>query len=338
MNSLKKSFIVYSFLLGLAAITIWGESVEWKRSNALKNESSKKQSSYDQESYFEDASFYRVQNGVPVLHLDSTEMTINSLTEKSLFAKPRGLAYTEDGRPIHYEADEGYLIQKENLVYFNDNVVFRLEKSKLKADSVTYHMTKDKVISKGNVYTETITTPKGNKKKSSQRIRVWSDESYSWPGQNKSNYVGNVRGTIKRTKVYEESIRFKSDKLKVDMNTFKINLVDNVQIKKQLLTADSLRGEIFLENYNKKLKYFVLYDDVKVVEKVELEKDGRVSSFIRRAFGEKLEGIMSDSKIIITGYPKVFQQKDVITGNRIVLRENNEVVEVDDANTNFIIR
>lgn len=337
MNNFKKTFIVYTFLLGLAGITIWGESVEWKRSNALKNKSSKKVSSYDQESYFEGASFYRVQNGVPVLHLDSTEMTINSFTEKSLFAKPRGVAFTKDGRPIHYQADEGYLIQKENRVNFNDNVIFKLEKSKLKADTVTYYMAKDKIISEGNVYTESITTPK-NKKKSSQKIRVWADKSYSWPEQSRSNYVGNVRGTVKRNKVYEESIKFKSDKLNVDMNTLKIDLLDNVQIKKQQLTADSLRGEIFLENYNKKLKYFVLYDDVKVVEKVELEKDGRVSSFIRRAFGEKLEGIMSDNKIIITGYPKVFQQKDVITGNKIVLRENNEVVEVDDANTNFIIR
>jgi LPS export ABC transporter protein LptC len=337
VNSLKKSFIVYSFLLGLAGITFWGESVEWKRSSALKNESSKKQSTYDQESYFEDASFYRVQKGAPVLHLDSTEMTINSLTERSLFAKPRGVAYSKNGQPIHYEADEGYLIQKENKVYFNNKVIFKLNKSKLKADNVVYYMAKDEVISKGNVYTESITTPK-KKKKASQRIRVWSDEAYSWPSKNKSNYVGNVHGTVKRTKVYEESIKFKSDKLNVDMNTLKIDLLDNVQIKKQLLTADSLRGEIFLENYNKKLKYFVLYDDVKVVEKVELEKDGRVSSFVRRAFGEKLEGIMSDSKIIITGYPKVFQQKDVITGNKIVLRENNEVVEVDDANTNFIIR
>ena len=77
---------------------------------------------------------------------------------------------------------------------------------------------------------------------------------------------------------------------------------------------------------------------MKVVEKVKLEKDGSVSTFERRAFGEKLEGMMSESKIILTGYPKVFQQNDVITGNKIVLRENNEVVEVDDANTNFILR
>lgn len=47
---------------------------------------------------------------------------------------------------------------------------------------------------------------------------------------------------------------------------------------------------------------------------------------------------MSENKIILTGYPKVYQLKDVIKGNRIILREDNEVVEVDDANTNFILK
>jgi LPS export ABC transporter protein LptC len=335
VNSLKKSIIVYTFLLGLAALTVWSESVDWKRSNALKNKSERKQNRYDQESYFKNASFYRVQGGTPKLHLDATEMTMNSVTGKSLFEMPRGIAFTAEGKPVQYEADEGFLFQKDEKVIFENNVKFNLEKSKMKADLVTYFMNKGEVISKGNVYTESISNAK---KKLSEKIRIWSDRSHSWPNLSKSTYVGNVRGTVKRSKVYEESIRFKSRKVHVDLNSLKIDLTDDVQIKKQLLTADSLRGEIFLENYNKKLKYFVLYDDVKVVEKVELEKDGRVSSFERRAFGEKLEGIMSENKIIITGYPKVFQQSDVITGNKIVLRENNEVVEVDDANTNFIIR
>ncbi|WP_164848221.1 LPS export ABC transporter periplasmic protein LptC [Halobacteriovorax sp. HLS] len=335
MNSLKKSFIVYSFLAVLGGIILWAETIEWKRSSALKNESTKKQNSYDQESYFQEASFYRVEKGSATLHLDADEMTINSSTQKSLFVNPRGVAFTNDARPVQYKAQEGFLIQGEQKVIFEGEVEFDLNKSKLQANEVTYYMNKDEIFSRGDVFTESVSQVKG---KPPERIKVWSDSSYSYPERNISRYIGNVRGTIRRNKVYEESIHFKSEKVEVDLNTLKIDLTDSVEIKKQQLTAQSLRGEIFLENYNKKLKYFVLYDDVKVVEKVELEKDGRVSSFMRRAFGEKLEGIMSDNKIIITGYPKVFQQSDVITGNKIVLRENNEVVEVDDANTNFIIR
>jgi len=72
----------------------------------------------------------------------------------------------------------------------------------------------------------------------------------------------------------------------------------------------------------------VLYDDVKVVERVETER----ATFERKAFSEKLEGISSEEMVILTGYPKVYQLDDFIKGNKIILRENNEVVEVDDAN------
>ena len=64
----------------------------------------------------------------------------------------------------------------------------------------------------------------------------------------------------------------------------------------------------------------------------------RKKRFIRRAFSEKLEGLARDNKLILTGYPKVFQLNDIIKGNVITLRGNNEVVEVDDANTHFKIQ
>ena len=37
-------------------------------------------------------------------------------------------------------------------------------------------------------------------------------------------------------------------------------------------------------------------------------------SLERRAFAEKLECIMSENKILLTGNPKVFQKNDVIRG------------------------
>ena len=114
-----------------------------------------------------------------------------------------------------------------------------------------------------------------------------------------------------------------------------MTLIGNVKLIKQGLTALSREGEIFMDNYNKKLKYYTLIDDVKLTEKVKLE-DG--SSFIRTAVAEKLDGLVAEEKNILTGFPKVFQQGDVITGNRITIRENNQVVEVDDANTDFILK
>jgi len=334
INSFKKSFVFFSFLLILGGITIWGESVEWKRSQALKNEAEDESQSYDQESYFETVSFYRVKNEKPVLHLDAKELSMNSATGKSLFAEPEGVAFTGNGEPVQYSARNGFLFRAQDQVIFENEVKFKMETSTLSADKTTYFMNIDEIVSEGNV--ETISISEKNKTK--ENIKVWSNSAITWPSKDKSRYEGDVRGVIKRKRVYEESVSFKAQQVDVNMLTLQIDLLEKVHLEKQQLKADSHRGEIFLENYNKKLKYFVLYDDVKVVEKVKLEKDGRVSSFERRAFGEKLEGMMSESKIILTGYPKVFQQNDVITGNKIVLRENNEVVEVDDANTNFILR
>ena len=334
LNSLKKSIIFYGFLLSLGFITLWGESVEWKRSQALKNERQDDSQNYDQESYFEIVSFYRVKDEKPVLHLDAEELSMNSATGKSLFVEPRGVAFTSSGEPVQYEARKGLLYRQQDQVIFENEVKFNLETSTLLADKTTYYMNKDEIVSTGNVETVSISTENESK----EDIKVWSNSAVTWPSQDKSRYEGDVRGIIKRKRVYEESVSFKAQQVDVNMVTLQIDLLEKVHVEKQQLKADSHRGEIFLENYNKKLKYFVLYDDVKVVEKVKLEKDGRVSSFERRAFGEKLEGMMSDGKIILTGYPKVFQQNDVITGNKIVLRENNEVVEVDDANTNFILR
>src|SRR5690606_36667393 len=134
-----------------------------------------------------------------------------------------------------------------------------------------------------------------------------------------------------RQRACEENIHFSSDDLYSYEALLKIELLGNVLVRRPGMVSTSLKGEIFLENYNKKLKYFVLYDDVKVTEKLKLE-GGRVVE--RRAFGEQLEGIMSEDKITLTGSPKVFPVKDIIKGNVIVLRENNEVVEVDDANSN----
>jgi len=107
----------------------------------------------------------------------------------------------------------------------------------------------------------------------------------------------------------------------------------NVSFKKDNLDAQANRGEVFLENYNKRLKYYALYDDVRLQE--SLINNG--NPMTRKAIAEKLEGITGEKKIILTGYPKVFQGRDVIKGNRIIIRENIETVEVDDANSSITL-
>jgi lipopolysaccharide export system protein LptA len=147
--------------------------------------------------------------------------------------------------------------------------------------------------------------------------------------------TGNVRGDIKRRKRYEGGLKFSAEKVVFNSLNSQLNLDSNVKIRRNKFYLRSGSAEIFLENYNKKLKYYVLYDDVKLEERLVLDNG---KSQLRKAFAEKLEGILSSGEIILTGAPRVEQANDVIKGYQITLRENIELIEVDDAQSSFRLK
>jgi lipopolysaccharide export system protein LptA len=95
------------------------------------------------------------------------------------------------------------------------------------------------------------------------------------------------------------------------------------------------KAELFLENYNKSLKYYSLYDDIRLQERLKL-KDG--TEIVRKAFADKIEGYNHERKLVLTGSPRVIQGSDVIKGYKVTLRENLEMVEVDDSASSFTIK
>lgn len=282
----------------------------------------------NQESFFKDVSYYILKNSEKFLHLDAVDLTVNNQTQKTIFISPKGMVYDKNKTPINYESTNGVYYKKIGRLFLNDNVVVKTENTKVASQKMTYFMNEEKLVSEGDVKTNSYSPADGDK------ITINAAKMTSWPHLKKSEYEGNVVGEIKRKRVYEENMKFKANKIDMDLSLNEVNLYENVSLKKQRLTALGERGEIYLENYNKKLKYFAIYDDVKVTEMVMLKG----SSYQRKAYAEKLEGVMSENKIVLTGYPKVYQLKDVIKGNKIILRENNEVIEVDDANTSVQIK
>ena len=50
----------------------------------------------------------------------------------------------------------------------------------------------------------------------------------------------------------------------------------------------------------------------------------------RKAWAERLEGFGED-RLVLSGAPRVEQEKDVVKGYRITLREKMEFLEVEDA-------
>ena len=148
-----------------------------------------------------------------------------------------------------------------------------------------------------------------------------------WPATGNLQYRYNVRGHLDRTRSYEPGIKFTTQVLDFLRLEQKINLGGNVFIERGSTKVQALRGEMFLENYNKRLKYYELFDDVRIEELVPTA----MGTLLRKGFAEHLEGHMAEDKLIMTGYPKVYQDKDVIKGNRIIVRPHSAIVEVDDA-------
>lgn len=292
------------------------------------NKSQQQRNQALQESFFKNIDYYVLKEFDPYLHLNSSEVSMNSVTTRTLFFDPRGKVFSEDGEEVHYSGMKGTFNQKEGELHLDRDVFVSVKDTELRSEFMVFNTVKGRVDAKGNVKTKSISKQNGD------QIYIDADRAISWTKKNLTEYYNNVVGKIVRKRAYEDQVDFKSNKLYLKMDEQLIQLDQDVWLKKQPFIATSRRGDVYLGNYNKRLKYFALYDDVKLEEKVNLGG----ASYMRKAFAETLEGIVSEDKLILTGLPKVYQQNDVIRGNKIILRENNEVVEVDDANTKFNIK
>ncbi|MFZ8932465.1 MAG: LptA/OstA family protein [Bacteriovoracaceae bacterium] len=284
----------------------------------------------NKESYFNKLKYFISNNSTPVLKVTTNELIQSNTkgSKKLTFYFPDGVAYSKSKEPIHYKAKNGVYTFSDNLLVLNKNVEVKTTNSNIKSEQVTYNIDKDIISGSGNVRTNTLA------QETLDLITINSDTFRSFPNKKQIYFNENVTGVVERKKKYEAPVRFTSSALKLDLPINKINLDGDVHINKKNLKTWAKRGEMFLENYNKRLKYFSLYDDVRVEESLLI--NGK--SVLRKAFGERLEGFTSLDRLVLTGYPKVYQEGDVIKGNKITLRINNEVVEVDDANTRFKLK
>ena len=277
--------------------------------------------------HFETASFYLQRDEKPFLKLKADELQVLSNAVFS-FVGPTGAVFTEEGE-IHYVGKNGTFNRKEGYLRLANDVTATMKDRTFKSEFLRYFFDEDKVLASGGVETRSFFP------KTADRIFVSSDSLVSFPKSRITTYSGQAQGLVKRKRAYEKGIEFESEKIRLDLGQGKVDLMGDVAVSKDSLRATALRGEIFLENFNKKLEYFVLYNGVKVVESVMARPPSTKKSFERTAFSEKLECFMSENRILLTGSPRVIQEGDTITGNTITLRENNETIEVQDANSSF---
>jgi lipopolysaccharide export system protein LptA len=270
---------------------------------------------------------FHLKEGAPSFFISSELARVNLVTDDAELNKPKGKSFNLERGPINYSAETGYYYKKKSEMRLNGSVLIEERDSSLRANQVIYKMNKDEIFGEGDVLLNGILP------KTKDRIQITASKFNHFPKRKITSFKENIVGFIQRREAYREGINFQTDLLDYFFQDQRINLIGNVLFKRKPFSASSRNGQIYLNTQNK-LNYFVLNDDVKLVEKIV----GKGKEFERKAFAEKMEGFPDEGKLILTGYPRVFQENEIIKGIRIIVRENSNVVEVEEANTTLKIQ
>lgn len=265
--------------------------------------------------------YFHLKSGTPQMSLAAEKMKSQG-EEIAEFETPKGIYnFQEKKKTIKYSANVGTYKKKKELLTLNGDVEVTSDEANYSADKLRYYFKKDLLIGTGNVKFE------GEDLKSKDFVTVQSETMRANPESQLSRFQGSVRGTMERKKKYEGKLTFKSSQMSLDGNKSLAQLEGDVHMKRDSYDITAGKADMYLENYNKSLKYFVLNDDVKVTEILQTPEGVQT----RRAFAERLEGFGREQKMVLSGAPRVEMNKDVIKGYRITIRENVDLIEVDDA-------
>lgn len=265
--------------------------------------------------------YFTIKASQPVLSLKAEEM--KSLgDERAEFATPFGIYhYSDKKKSLKYQADQAFYEKKDGSLKLDGNVKLNDEMGEYHGRQLTYYFQKDLVQGVNGVRFD------GVDPQTQDKFYIVADKIEAYPNKQISEFQGKVNGKIIPKKKFQSSMTFDSEYLRLNKNKSLAELWGGVRIDRGNYLITGGNAELFFQNYNKSLKYFVLNDDVKVTESLRTP-EGVVQ---RRSFSESLEGFGSEKKMVLSGAPRVEQGKDVIKGYRITIRENAELIEVDDA-------
>ncbi len=311
-------FIVISLVVSILALNNWREAEKKAARGAPK---------LTEKSKFVSVHYFLLQEGIPKAELEAMKLDIIG-EDLFDFTEPEGQFINKDGK-VQYQSKSGIMNQKTMNLELYGEVVVKQDEAEYKSEEADYNWKEEKMRGRGGVYTDY------KDKKSKDRLIITSKTLYSDLQKEIVEFSGNVKGKLKRHLIYEGGMRFSAEDMVLNTLESRVSLSKSVKLHKNKYDLSSQQADIFLENHNKKLKYYVLYDDVKLEEELLL-RSGKTQ--IRRAYAEKLEAYQRLGKIILSGAPRVEQGDDIIKGYQITLRENVELVEVDDSQSSFSIK
>ncbi|MCE3012639.1 MAG: LptA/OstA family protein [Proteobacteria bacterium] len=313
-----KSTIIISFFLFLNALIGYGV-FHYRGSGGWGSESKAILSQVPSE--MTQLSYYFVKDTNPTLSLSATSM--RSLGNEIVsFNAPRGTYTIDKKKPaLTYTALNAEYIKSQDQLTLQKEVEITHMNSVYQGDEMNYRISRDFLTGSGNIKIQHLMAKTG------QRIFLTSERLEAQPRSERMKLMGAVDAQVKPRFNYLETLFLKAGTLELMGQESLIELRQDAEIKRGEMKISARNGDIFLEQENKKLKYFVMNDDVKMTEKM-LDQQGR--PLAREAFAERLEGFGQD-KIVLSGAPRVVQGNDVIKGYMITLREKMEFIEVEDA-------
>ena len=296
-----------------------------------KSEEVERRSSMEQD-YFKNIRYYYYGWGAQEkrFHLSADELQNNPKIQKVVFLNPAGTIQLEGSRILSYRGKRGYFVGDREELHLKDDVSFSEGNSSMASSQAVYRTGKKELQLRGDVVGLT-RLPEHRR-----FIRVGSHEAFAWLLARRVRYLGGVKGGVESPRGQGQKLSFSSETLDMDLQRYHLDIDKDVMFKRERLEARGNRGEIFWNRKNKNIEHYVLHDNVQLKEQVR-DEDGD-GFFERTALAEKLEGTFEDDRVVLTGRPQVVQREDVIKGNRIVLKKDSEVVEVDDASANFRLR
>ncbi len=276
----------------------------------------------------EDLNYFHLKEGKPQMSLNAVKM-ISEGEEVAEFFQPKGIYnYQAKKMNLKYQADHGKYRKQKELLTLDGDVILISDEAEYLAQKLKYFFKKDLIMGSGGV------TFKGDDLKTKDHLEIHSESMRAHPEQQFSHFTGSVNGRLQRKKKYEGAMTFSAQDLEVEGQKSLVHLQGDVKLNRQSYLITAGKGDIYLENFNKSLKYFVFNDDVKVTETIQTPK----GTSYRKAFSERLEGFGREEKMVLSGAPRVEHGEDVVKGYRITIREKMDLIEVDDALSDVLMK
>ena len=310
-------YLFYFFIAFLTTINLVHEVTEDDSRKV------RKKTPPEQNSFFENSFLSTFKPEASNVNLFSKKLIDQKSTNKIFLSSPRGDIGNES--VMSFEGEFGVIDKANNSLRLNEKVKLEKEESIAFAQYLLVNYKTNEALAYGNVRSSTRGKFRTVNIKSNS-VKMFKDESQVL-------YRGNVSGQItSEGKSSFDRIKFKSNLLTLDDVEKIIFLDGEASITRGSSVINALTGNIWLDSYSSGVKYFSMNDDVELT-------DGFINSkgkpVVRKSFSERLEGFSEEEKLVLSGFPQVEQEGDIIKGNKMIIREEQEMIEIINTNSQF---